>query len=189
MTLRIADFRHITFDLDISSGKSQSFIRTFHFHFHFFNNNHLTARPLPTSHQHQTNIHLRYTSVTMSGRTYLQVPSMNMDGPSDTRSQGSDHRSSHGGSQSGRSQHGGSQAGSTHSHSHVGSQAGSRPPSEAGPAPSQTTRAYPAPLGYDPGREKKPDDDRPNPRYDLPPEAFMPVSTHLLMPHCSLRLT
>ncbi|KAK7727333.1 hypothetical protein SLS63_007153 [Diaporthe eres] len=100
---------------------------------------------------------------------YLQVPSY--DGPSDTRSQGSHH--SGGGSRS-HSRLTSQVSGSHVSASHPGSQTpGSAPPSNTG-APSGSMgsrppsnmgsrsppRGYPKPLGFDPGRLSKKDDDR-----------------------------
>lgn len=102
---------------------------------------------------------LTTSSVTMSHKQgYLSVPSF--DGPSDSRSDTS-HRS--GGSQSRHaSQPSGSQAPSSH------------PPSNAGA--SSQPQGYPAPLGYDPSRERKFGDDF-NKNVDLPPEAYVDVST------------
>lgn len=119
---------------------------------------------------------------------YLQVPSL--DGPSDTRSQGSHH--SGGGSRS-HSRRTSQVSGSHVSASHPGSQApGSAPPSNVG-APSgpvgsrppsnvggrSPPRGYPEPLGYDPAREPKKFGEDFNKNLDLPPEAYVAVSLAL----------
>lgn len=119
---------------------------------------------------------------------YLQIPSL--DGPSDTRSQGS-HQSG-GGSQS-HSRRTSQVSGSHVSASHPGSQApGSAPPSNVG-APSgpvgsrpssnvggrSPPRGYPEPLGYDPAREPKTFGEDFNKNIDLPPEAYVEVGRPL----------
>lgn len=105
----------------------------------------------------------------------MTVPSF--DGPSDTRSRsGSQHSAgshsrnpSHpGGSHVSASQAGRSNAGGS-----------SRPPSNAG-APANP-EGYPQPLGFDPGRDEKPETPEDvhrktvGRRVDLPPEAFIDV--------------
>lgn len=105
-----------------------------------------------------------------SNRGFLTVPSMsnmNLDGPSDTRSQ----RTSPGG----RSQPGGSQYGGARASPQTGSPARSRSGSttQQPKAPS----GFPAPLGYDPGRDPtKVAKEDINRRIDLPPEAYSKVS-------------